>query len=121
MTSYKRKTLQIAYMAQDMPAMEAWFAVPCPNKFISVKRSESFLRYSHEVLEKNLYDLFTPVREYMKYVGMYAMIYLKALLCMLWKRRSWRNCGRKTVNVPARFPVQFPSGLSLLHSLSLSV
>lgn len=56
-------------MAQDMPAMEAWFAVPCPNKFISVKRSESFLRYSHETLEKNLWDQFTPVRDYLKSLG----------------------------------------------------
>ncbi|KAG8256350.1 Dynein heavy chain 12, axonemal [Homalodisca vitripennis] len=53
-------------MAQDMPAMEAWFAVPCPNKFISVRRSESFLRSSHEILEMNLYNLFTPVRQYLK-------------------------------------------------------
>lgn len=61
--------VQIAFMAKDMPAMEAWFAVPCPNKFIAIKRSESFLRHSHIELENSLFQLFTNVRDYLKSIG----------------------------------------------------
>ena len=56
-------------MAQDMPAMEAWFAVPCLTKYVSVKRSESFVTVAHETLEKNLKMLFIPIREYLESVG----------------------------------------------------
>lgn len=61
-------------MAQDMPAMEAWFAVPCPNKFVSIKRSESFVRTSHVLLERNLNTLFEPIQEYLSSVGKYVYI-----------------------------------------------
>lgn len=62
-------------MAQDMPAMEAWFSVPCPKKYVSVKRSESFVRVSHETLEKNLKTLFIEIREYLASIGKYLKYY----------------------------------------------